>query len=46
MSRLPAKKKMALPRRKWRISPVTRVKPSAKSYSRLKAKRDTARYEQ
>jgi hypothetical protein len=40
------KKKLALPRRKWKISPVTRVKPSARTYSRMKAKRDAAQYEQ
>jgi hypothetical protein len=32
------KKKLALPRRQWKISPVTRVKGSAKKYSRRKAK--------
>jgi hypothetical protein len=33
------KKKLALPRRQWKISPVTRVKASAKNYARAKAKR-------
>jgi hypothetical protein len=33
------KKKLALPRRQWKISPVTRVKASAKKYVRTKAKR-------
>ncbi len=28
------KKKLALPRRQWKISPVTRVKQSAKKYTR------------
>jgi hypothetical protein len=28
------KKKVALPRRQWQINPVTRVKSSAKKYSR------------
>jgi len=40
------KKKMALPPRQWKISPVTRVKSSAKTYSQMKAKRDAARHEQ
>jgi hypothetical protein len=39
------KKKLALPRRQWKISPVTRVKQSAKSYARAKAKRDAERNE-
>jgi hypothetical protein len=39
------KKKLALPRRPWKISPVTRVKESAKKYSRKRAKRDSAQYE-
>ncbi|MBI3851297.1 MAG: hypothetical protein HY298_13635 [Verrucomicrobia bacterium] len=32
------KKKVALPRRKWQINPATRVKDSAKKYSRPRAK--------
>jgi hypothetical protein len=32
------KKKVALPRRKWQINPATRVKESAKKYSRPRAK--------
>jgi hypothetical protein len=39
------KKKLALPRRQWKISPVTRVKQSAKSYARAKAKREAERNE-
>ena len=35
----PAKKKVALPRRKWQINPATRVKESDKKYSRQRAKR-------
>jgi len=34
------KKKIALPRRQWQINPVTRVKPSARTYSRSGAKSD------
>jgi hypothetical protein len=34
------KKKVALPRRAWVINPVTRVKESAKKYSRQRAKRE------
>jgi hypothetical protein len=35
------------PRRRWKIFPVTRVKPSARSYySRMKAKREAAEHEQ
>jgi hypothetical protein len=34
----PQKKKVAFPRRSWQINPVTRVKESAKKYSRLRAK--------
>ncbi len=34
------KKKIALPRRGWKINPVTRVKDSAKKYSRPQAKQD------
>jgi len=32
------KKKLALPRRTWQINPVTRVKDSAKKYSRPRAR--------
>jgi len=32
------KKKVALPRRKWQINPATRVKESARKYSRPRAK--------
>jgi len=39
MNRKPKKKKVALPRRQWQINPVTRVKTSAKVYSRPRAKR-------
>jgi hypothetical protein len=35
-----AKKKVALPRRSWKINPVTRIKTSAKKFSRARAKRD------
>jgi hypothetical protein len=38
------KKKLALPRRQWKISPVTRVKQSEKKYSRSSAKRDRLPY--
>ena len=34
------KKKVAFPRRTWQISPVTRVKDSAKKYSRPRVKQD------
>jgi hypothetical protein len=34
------KKKIALPRRRWQINPTTRVKDSAKKYSRRKAKQN------
>jgi hypothetical protein len=37
------KKKLALPRRQWKISPVTRVKQSAKSYSRKRDGRDAGK---
>jgi hypothetical protein len=40
------KKKLALPRRKWKISPVTRVKPSARKYARSQAKRESGRYDE
>jgi len=33
------KKKTLLPRRTWTINPVTRVKKSAKAYSRRRAQR-------
>jgi hypothetical protein len=33
-----AKKKLAFPRREWQINPATRVKESAKKYSRPGAK--------
>jgi hypothetical protein len=32
------KKKIALPRRRWQINPSTRVKTSAKAYSRENSK--------
>jgi hypothetical protein len=35
-------RKLPLPRREWKINPVTRVKASAKLYSRAKAKRESA----
>jgi hypothetical protein len=38
------KKKLALPRRKWKISPVTRVKGSDKKYSRSRAKQERLPY--
>jgi len=34
------KKKVALSRRSWQINPVTRVKASAKKYSRPRVKHD------
>jgi len=34
------KKKIAFPRRTWQIKPVTRVKSSAKKYSRPRGKTD------
>jgi hypothetical protein len=34
------KKKIALPRRRWQINPSTRVKASAKVYSREMAKQN------
>jgi hypothetical protein len=40
------KKKLALPRRQWKISPVTRVKPSAKKYARSQAKRESGRHDE
>jgi hypothetical protein len=38
------KKKMALPRRQWKINPVTRVKESAKKYSRPRVQREGLKY--
>jgi hypothetical protein len=38
------KKKVALPRRPWKISPVTRVKDSKKTYSRPRAKQERLPY--
>ena len=35
------KKKVALPRRRWQINPTTRVKESAKKYSRPKSKQES-----
>jgi hypothetical protein len=32
------KKKLAFPRRQWQINPTTRVKESAKKYSRPRSK--------
>jgi hypothetical protein len=32
------KKRLALPRRQWKINPVTRIKQSAKLYSRARSK--------
>lgn len=40
------KKKLALPRRSWKINPVTRVQESAKNYSRPRVKRERTRYEE
>jgi hypothetical protein len=34
------KKKVVFPRRIWQINPVTRMKESAKKYSRPRAKQD------
>lgn len=39
------KKKVAFPRRTWHINPVTRVKDSAKKYSRPRTKRDLQKLE-
>jgi hypothetical protein len=39
------KKKLALPRRQWKINPVTRVKESAKRYSRPRVKRKVMTHE-
>lgn len=33
------KKRFMLPRKRWQINPVTRVKPSAKLYLRPRARR-------
>ncbi|MEP6664291.1 MAG: hypothetical protein ABJC04_11575 [Verrucomicrobiota bacterium] len=41
----PKKKKVALPRRKWQINPVTRVKESDKKYSRPRVKKEVRRLE-
>jgi hypothetical protein len=40
------KKKLALPRRQWKISPVTRVKQSAKKYARPRTKREVGQYDE
>jgi hypothetical protein len=40
------KKKLALPRRQWKISPVTRVKQSARNYARPRVKRDLGRIDE
>ena len=40
------KKKLALPRRQWKINPVTRVKESGKKYFRLRVKRNAMPYEE
>jgi hypothetical protein len=40
------KKKLALPRRQWKINPVTRVKESATKYSRRRVKRAVSKYEE
>ncbi len=37
------KKKLPLPRLSWKINPTTRVKESARKYSRPRAKRATER---
>jgi hypothetical protein len=42
----PKKKKLALPRRKWTINPVTRVKGSDKKYKRTRVKVDVCKYEE
>jgi hypothetical protein len=42
----PQKKKVAFPRRSWQINPVTRVKSSAKKYSRPRAKNDLQRQDE
>lgn len=38
MKKKAAKKKIVLPRRQWKINPTTRVKGSARKYSRPKQK--------
>jgi hypothetical protein len=40
------KKKLALPRRPWKINPVTRVKESGKNYSRPRVTREITQYEE
>jgi hypothetical protein len=40
------KKKLALPRRQWKINPVTRVKESGKRYCRPRAKRNAMPHEE
>lgn len=40
------KKKLALPRRQWKINPVTRVKASGKKYIRPRAKHHAKTYEE
>jgi hypothetical protein len=40
------KKKLALARQRWKINPVTRIKESARHYSRPRARRQAQRYEQ
>jgi hypothetical protein len=39
------KKKLAFPRRQWQINPTTRVKESAKKYSRPRVKDDERKFE-
>jgi hypothetical protein len=39
------KKKVAFPRRTWQINPVTRVKSSAKKYSRPRGKSDLQKHD-
>ena len=40
VSMKPKKKNIALPRRTWQINPVTRVKDSAKKYSRPRTRQN------
>jgi hypothetical protein len=40
------KKKLALPRRQWKINPITRVKESGKKYWRPRVKRNASQYEE
>jgi hypothetical protein len=40
------KKKVALPRRQWQINPVTRVKPSAKKYSRRRVRQESRKLDE